>query len=335
MTCSAPMKFRSRISILIRAEGRDPPSRATAAVAWCRANTPAPIYECPNCNASGMENVARSVVKSMYPNPRPGNGGRATVYDLSGNKIVTYWVGWYESVPGGGGDPPRYKWYVTEDVTPSAVASAFSRLRGAYIRNGRSLVFIADERALNSSAAATQFTSREIPPNSSSDKNDGCWEVRGTKNAYDAAVSSAVRNEIRDNLKAWIDSDNVFGSNFWEVLKIIRLFKSPYMDSYDVPLVWVQPFLDGGSIAFRYNWSTDRLEHIEKTIEDCDGNTVPEKKSDIDGAQFRIRSNYSREIFIGYIGHFGGTVSFNGSKPWKCSGGTTPDGRVQVTCSQF
>jgi hypothetical protein len=281
-----------------------------------------------------MENVARSVVRSMYPNPRSGNGGYATVYDIRNNKIVTYWVGWYPVEAGSVGEPPRHKWYVTEDITPSAVASAFSKLRSAYVRNGRSLIFVADERTLNSSNAATLFGSSQLPMASSSSNSDGCWEVRGTKNAYDAAVSSAVRNEIRDNLKAWVESDSIFGSNFWEVLKIIRLFKSPYMDSYDVPLVWVQPFLDGGSIAFRYNWSTDRLEHIEKTIEDCDGNTIPEKKKDIDGAQFRIRSNYSREIFTGYIGHFGGTVSFSGNKPWKCSGGTTPDGRVQVTCVQ-
>ncbi|MDH5824677.1 hypothetical protein QFW77_17030 [Luteimonas sp. RD2P54] len=306
-----------------------------AASALAQAAAPAPIYECPGCSASGMQNVARSVVRTKYPSPRPGDGDYVTVYDLGVNKIATYWVGWYESVSGAPGEPSRYKWQVSAATTPSAVASAFSKLHSIYVQNGRSLILNFSEGG--SGAHGAREWRVPAPPAVSAPSNDGggCWEVRGTPNAYDAAVSSAVRNDIRDYLTDHIETNHVLGQYLWEVLAAIRIFKSPYHDAYDVPLVFDYRFLDGGTIAYRYNWNSRRLEHIDKTIEDCEGNTVPEKKEDIDGAQFRIRSSYSREIFSGYIGGFGGTVSFSGSMPWKCSGGTTSDGRVYVTCNQY
>ncbi|WP_370566031.1 hypothetical protein [Luteimonas salinilitoris] len=248
---------------------------------------------------------------------------------------MTYWVGWYEAGTGGGGEPPRYKWYVSEAATPSAVAGAFSKLHSIYIQNGRSLILNFYEGGSNALGAGAQLASAQPALLAPSNDGDGCWEVRGTENAYDAAVSSAVRNDIRDYLTEYTEEHHVFGQYLWGILAAIRLFKSPYHNSYDVPLIWDHSFLDGGTIAYRYNWNSERLEHIDKTIEDCEGNTVPEKKEGIVGAQFRIRSNYSREIFSGYVDGFGGTVSFSGSMPWKCTGGTTSSGRVYVTCSQY
>jgi hypothetical protein len=285
--------------------------------------SPTPIYECHNCSDSGMQSVARSVVTQKYPNPKPGDGDYATVYNLGNNRIATFWVGWYQTGGGTGGDPPRYKWQVSTAQTPANVADAFSKLHYIYIENGNSLILSFVDGNLQT--PSTSLTSTRMPLAAASNNDDGCWELRGTDNAYDAAVSSAVRNQARDRLKEWIENDlpgNVWGRYTWDILRATRLVISPLLNGYEVPLVLDWKFLDGGSIAFRYNWDSAQLEHIEKTIEDCEKNIVPERKEELDGAQFRFGSSgYNLNNFTQYIYGFGGTVNLSGTGNggWICT----------------
>lgn len=289
--------------------------------------TPTPIYECNGCTDSGMGNVARTIVARKFPTPKPGNGDYATVYNLENNRIATFFVGWYQAGEGTGGDPPRYQWYVTAAETPAALKTAFSKLRSIYVGNGGSLILRYNEAALSASDE-TQMAS------TTSDDGGGCWEVKGTDNAYDAAVSSTVRNYYRDRIENNIENQSIFGVYVWDVLQVSRLVKSPFLNSFDIPLVFDQRFIDRGSIAYRFNWDTNRVEHIAKTIEDCEKNDVPENKQDFNGKQFRFNNEYNLNNFVGYVGSWGGTVSFsgNGTGGWICTGGVTSSGRVYATC---
>jgi hypothetical protein len=291
--------------------------------------SPTPIYECNGCTDGGMGNVARSVVARKFPTPQPGNGAYATVYNLENNRIATFFVGWYQASEGTGGEPGRYQWYVTAAATPAALKDAFSKLRSIYVGNGGSLILAYNQGALGgSSSAETQLAS------TTSDDGDGCWEVEGTDNAYDAAVSSAVRNYYRDRIENSIKNQSIYGVYLWDVLQVARLIKSPFLNSFDVPVVFDQHFVDRGSIAYRFNWDTNRVEHVAKTIEDCEKNDVPENKQDFNGRQFRFDNEYNLNNFVGYVGGWGGTVSFSGSGAggWICTGGVDRNGRVYATC---
>lgn len=295
---------------------------------------PTTIYECHNCSAGAMANVARSVVAKKYRTPQPGDGDYATVYNLAGNRIATYWVGWYQAAPRQGGDPPRYRWYVSAAETPpAAVVNAFSRLHNVYVRNGNSLILIFDGDPLPMSSAAARSASLLLTP-SASNGNDGCWEVGGgIPNAYDAGVSSAVRDDVRDYLTQYAEDESIYGEYLWDIWDVFNLAVG-VGSSYEVPFVMVHQFLDGGTIAYRYDSNVGRLQYIDKTIEDCESNTVPEDKEDFDGAEFRFRNEYNLNEFTGYVERWGGHTSFSGSggETWICNSGVDGEGRVYVNC---
>lgn len=296
---------------------------------------PTTIYECHNCSAGAMANVARSVVAKKYRTPQPGDGDYATVYNLGGNRIATYWVGWYQAAPRQGGDPPRYRWYVSAAETPpTAVVNAFSGLRNIYVKNGNSLILIFDGEPMSVSSAVARPASALLLSPSASGGDDGCWEVKGMPNAYDAAVSSAVRNDVRDYLTQQFEEESIYGEYVWDIFEVVKLAVG-VASSYEVPFVSVYPFLDGGSIAYRYDSSAGRLQYIGKTIEDCENNTVPEDKEDFEGAQFRFRNEYNLNEFTGYVEKWGGHANFSGSgrsQTWICNSGIDSNGRVYVNC---
>lgn len=295
---------------------------------------PTPIYECQFCSSAGMANTAIGIARKKYPSPRPGQGLYVNVYNLGDNLIKTYWVGWYQSAPPENGDPARYKWYATLDVTSSSVKSAFASIRKLYVDNGMSLIFLYPTSVSSASSASSASYNVIAEQMMAATQASGCNypEANGTVNVYDIATSSGTLNRVRDEVKA--RHERAWGPSIWNALNVVQLVAGVLSGgSYEVPYVISTPLADGGNVSFRYDYTIQQLKLVPGGLEDCEGNTVPTDEAAISGGKSSFNNAQNFNYYNNYITNVGVPINYDGSGAgtWICTGGES-GGRVVVTC---